>query len=273
MLKKTCNNIVSCLVTLLSSETTLGVHTISATATYLPNGSTSTASKTVTKVEVTPPPVTAPQVTITSPVEGSVQSGDVSIATSFPQGAVVVNVETKIYLDGVLKNTCTGVATCAITIPVAQISTGTHTASATATHTPTGTTTSDSNTFTKPVATPPPAGGVSSGSGSSLITLVAPVSGAVLTAGTTIPVTATTTPEATALGRYIVLTRKVVGGTTTTQLGNPCYQTTCTNNMYVGGATTFPVGQHEITASLKQPNPSGVGWSTVSTVSIMVTKQ
>lgn len=152
----TCNNTVSCLKTLLASETTLGTHTISATATHVPSGMTSTTSKTVTKVVVPPPtPTTAPQITVTSPTEGSTVTSGITLSSSLASGASVTNVQSKLYLDGILKNTCVNTATCTVSIPAAQISNGTHNASATATYVPNGSTTNDSNTFTKNQATPP----------------------------------------------------------------------------------------------------------------------
>lgn len=367
-LKKTCNDTVSCLVALLSSETTLGVHTISATATYIPNGSSTNASKTVTKVQVTPPPITAPQVTLSSPSEGSVQNNDVSISAGFPAGATVANVETKLYLDGVLKNTCTSVTTCAIVIPAAQIAIGTHTASATATHTPTGTTTNDSNTFTKastppptggvqiqaltptegsiqngviqlsaalPIGTPgtnmelklfidnvlkktcagtpicyssiipytiatgahtftatatnttngqtstdshsftktsstppplPPASGATVGSNPNMVTIVSPIDGATVTGG--FSVTATTTPEALALGRKIVLKMSTSNSNVSYQLGTPCNVSPCTITVAADNPYLTP-GTHTISAQLMTMNPTWI--SQIATVTI--TKQ
>ncbi len=270
VVKNTCNNVANCATTIPAATISDGTHTVTAVATL--NGSSSTDSNTFTKTTTPPPPPggSAPQVTLTAPLSGATiaAASNTTITATLPAGQGA-NTQTKIYLDGMLKHTCSpNLTTCSTYILPTQVSAGTHTASATTTYTPTGQSTTDSKTFTKLAPPPPAEGGVSSGIAPNYITITTPANNSVITSGA-LTVTASTSAEAIAAGKKILISMNTTGGASW-QLAlcstSPCVATASYSSVL------FTPGVHTVSAKLMNPLANG-GFTPLATTTITVTKQ
>ncbi len=104
-----------------------GSHTISAKA-YDPSNNASTSTVTVNVVNAAP---SSPTVTITSPTSSTVPAnGNVKFTATATSAQGISSI--KLYVDTVLKQTCTAVTTCSYTVNVKNLSVGNHVLSATA---------------------------------------------------------------------------------------------------------------------------------------------